>query len=87
MLMPDLEMGYANQEEAIPALSGPAAYQTGTLCSTVLGHCVHPMLVLLHAIIQAHIRLASFMLPTRQVPVAVLYWVYCSGSTVLGLLY
>ncbi len=32
MLMPDLEMGYANQEEAIPALSGPAAYQTGTCC-------------------------------------------------------
>lgn len=32
MLMPDLEMGYANQEEAIPALSGPAAYQTGTFC-------------------------------------------------------
>ena len=30
MLMPDLEMGYANQEEAMPALSGPAAYQTGT---------------------------------------------------------
>ncbi|KAL0020011.1 hypothetical protein WJX77_003088 [Trebouxia sp. C0004] len=28
MLMPDLEMGYANQEEAIPVLSGPAAYQT-----------------------------------------------------------
>lgn len=32
MLMPDLEMGYANQEEAIPALSGPPAYQTGTFC-------------------------------------------------------
>ncbi len=32
MLMPDLEMGYATQEEAIPALSGPAAYQTGTFC-------------------------------------------------------
>lgn len=36
--MPDLEMGYANQEEAIPALSGPAAYQTGTCCYLLWTH-------------------------------------------------
>ena len=60
MLMPDLEMGYANQEEAIPALSGPAAHQTGTFCSLLCWLCcVHPTLVLLHAI-QAHICLAGF---------------------------
>ena len=29
MLVPDLEMGYTPQEEAIPALSGSPGYQTG----------------------------------------------------------
>lgn len=66
MLMPDLEMGYTPQEEAIPALSGTPGHLTGQHQPHPASHSTSG------AMFSCYLHICSCMLPCH-VPIDVLF--------------